>query len=60
MTALRDAHTRAAGQASDADTQSLAQSAQLLHGLAMLAEGGEIDDPAGFSRLIADRLATTL
>ena len=60
VTALRDAHARAGDQASDADTQSLKQSAELLYGLAVLAEGGEIDDPARFSRLIADRLVTTL
>ena len=57
--ALRDAHART-HDASDADKQRLEQSAQLLYSLAVLAEGGEIDDPARFSRLIADRLATTL
>jgi molecular chaperone HtpG len=60
VTALRDAHARTGDQTSDADAQSLKQSAELLYGLAVLAEGGEIDDPARFSRLIADRLATTL
>ncbi|HTJ69906.1 MAG TPA: molecular chaperone HtpG [Actinospica sp.] len=59
VTALRDTLARTEGE-SDADTQGLKQSAELLYGLAVLAEGGEIDDPARFSRLIADRLATTL
>jgi molecular chaperone HtpG len=59
VTALRDAHART-GDDSDADTQPLKQSAELLYGLAVLAEGGEIDDPARFSRLIADRLASTI
>jgi molecular chaperone HtpG len=60
VTGLRDAHARSGDQASDADAQSLKQSAHLIYGLAVLAEGGEIDDPAGFSRMIADRLAATL
>ena len=60
VTALRDAHARTGDQASDTETENLKQSADLLYGLAILAEGGEIDDPARFSRLIADRLAATL
>jgi molecular chaperone HtpG len=59
VTALRDAHARTEDN-SEADTQPLKQSAELLYGLAILAEGGEIDDPAGFSRLIADRIAGTI
>jgi molecular chaperone HtpG len=59
VTALRDAHART-HNTSDADEQRLEQSAELLYGLAVLAEGGEIDDPASFTRLIADRLAATL
>lgn len=46
--------------AADAEADGLAQSAELLYGLALLAEGGELDDPARFSRLIADRLAPTV
>ncbi|NUR29345.1 MAG: molecular chaperone HtpG [Catenulispora sp.] len=34
--------------------------AELLYGMALLAEGGELADPARFARLHADRLATTL
>jgi molecular chaperone HtpG len=41
-------------------TESLKQTAEMLYGLALLAEGGELDDPARFSRLLADRLAQTL
>jgi molecular chaperone HtpG len=43
-----------------AETDALKASAQLLYDLAVLAEGGEIDNPARFSRLVADRLAQTL
>lgn len=60
VTALRDAHARTGDQATQAQPSALEQSAELLYGLAVLAEGGEIDDPARFSRLIADRLAATL
>jgi molecular chaperone HtpG len=60
VTALRDAHARAGEQTGDAHAQTLRQNAELLYGLAVLAEGGEIDNPAHFSRLIADRLATTV
>jgi molecular chaperone HtpG len=58
VTALRDAHARDGEQAAAAD--ALKQSAEMLYGLAVLAEGGEIENPARFSRLIADRLAATL
>ncbi|NUR24480.1 MAG: hypothetical protein HOV83_01265, partial [Catenulispora sp.] len=34
--------------------------AELLYGMALLAEGGELADPARFARLLADRLAPTL
>lgn len=36
------------------------QSEELIYGLAVFAENGEIDNLAGFSRQIAERLATTL
>jgi molecular chaperone HtpG len=38
----------------------LAETAELLYGLALLAEDGELPDPARFTRLLADRLARTL
>jgi molecular chaperone HtpG len=42
------------------DDASLAETAELLFGMALLAEGGELDDPSRFTRLLADRLARTL
>lgn len=54
VTGLREAHE----QGSDEDV--LAETAELLHGMALLAEGGELGDPARFTRLLADRLARTL
>ena len=38
----------------------LAETAELLYGMALIAEGGELNDPSRFIRLVADRLARTL
>ena len=54
ITGLRQAHHD--GQ----DAEALAETAELLFGTAVLAEGGELTDPARFARLIADRLQRTL
>jgi molecular chaperone HtpG len=42
------------------DDGPLAETAELLYGMALLAEGGELKDPPRFTRLLADRLAHTL
>ncbi|WP_020661696.1 molecular chaperone HtpG [Amycolatopsis benzoatilytica] len=39
---------------------SLAETAELLHGMALLAEGGELSDPSRFLSLVADRAAKAL
>ncbi|TRW78839.1 molecular chaperone HtpG [Mycolicibacterium sp. 018/SC-01/001] len=39
---------------------SVAETAELLYGTALLAEGGALDDPARFADLLAARLARTL
>ncbi|WP_037358245.1 molecular chaperone HtpG [Amycolatopsis orientalis] len=39
---------------------SLAETAELLHGMALLAEGGELSDPSRFLNLVADRAARAL
>ncbi|MET7394524.1 molecular chaperone HtpG [Dactylosporangium sp. NPDC005572] len=54
VTGLRTAHT------ADASSEKLGETAELLYGLALLAEGGDLADPARFTRVLADRLATTL
>ncbi|WP_433795552.1 molecular chaperone HtpG [Actinoplanes sp. CA-252034] len=54
VTGLRAAHERSAEDASLRDT------AELLYGTALLAEGGDLDDPARFAKLLADRLAQTV
>ncbi|MGH3914539.1 MAG: molecular chaperone HtpG [Pseudonocardiaceae bacterium] len=42
------------------DDTELAETAELLYVMALLAEGGELKDPSRFIRLLADRLARTL
>jgi molecular chaperone HtpG len=42
------------------DDAGMAETAKLLYGMALLAEGGELSDPARFIRLLANRLTRTL
>ena len=42
------------------DRTSLSETAELLYGMALLAEGGELTDPSRFIRLVSDRLKHTL
>jgi molecular chaperone HtpG len=51
---LRAAHERGA------EDPALPDTAELLYGTALLAEGGDLDDPARFAKLLADRLARTV
>lgn len=46
--------------AADAEAPALGETAELLYGMALLAEGGELADPSRFTRLLADRLARSL
>lgn len=54
VTGLRQAH------AERSDDPSLGETAELLYGMALIAEGGELADPAHFTRLLANRLARTV
>lgn len=54
VTGLREAHR------ARPDDPALAETAELLHGIALLAEGGEPTDRARFTRLLADRLTKAL
>ncbi|ADL46885.1 molecular chaperone HtpG [Micromonospora aurantiaca (nom. illeg.)] len=54
VTGLRKAHGEGG------DTAALTETAELLYGMALLAEGGELADPARFTRILADRLARGL
>ncbi|MFG1830329.1 molecular chaperone HtpG [Micromonospora chersina] len=54
VTGLRKAHEQGA------ENGALTETAELLYGMALLAEGGELADPARFTRILADRLARSL
>jgi molecular chaperone HtpG len=54
ITGLQEAH----GQRPDDAT--LTETAELLYGMAVLAEGSELSDPARFTRLLANHLAHSL
>ncbi|MHA7652377.1 molecular chaperone HtpG [Mycobacterium sp. ML4] len=54
VTGLRQAH------ADRPDDTSVAETAELLYGTALLAEGGVLEDPARFAELLADRLTRTV
>ncbi len=54
VTGLRNAHQ------DRADDPTVAETAELLYGTALLAEGGALEDPARFAELLADRLARTV
>ncbi|WP_250037892.1 molecular chaperone HtpG [Paractinoplanes maris] len=43
-----------------ADDTALPETAELLYGTALLAEGGDLEDPARFAKILADRLARTV
>ena len=54
ITGLRQAH------ADKPDDAEVAETAELLYGTALLAEGGALEDPARFAELLAQRLARTV
>ena len=54
VTGLQQAHQNRG------DDSSLVETAELLYGTALLAEGGVPEDPAKFAGLLADRLARTV
>ncbi|BBX62191.1 chaperone protein HtpG [Mycobacterium saskatchewanense] len=54
VTGLRQAHR------DRADDPAVAETAELLYGTALLAEGGALEDPARFAELLAERLARTV
>ncbi|MFG3345662.1 molecular chaperone HtpG [Streptomyces sp. NPDC048018] len=54
VTALRTAHD------ADAENPALTEIAELVYGSALLAEGGDLPDPARFTRLLTDHLTRTL
>ncbi|MET9533745.1 molecular chaperone HtpG [Streptomyces sp. NPDC006649] len=57
VTGLKKAY---AERTDDTALGGLEEAAELLHGMALLAEGGELSDPSRFVKLLADRLERTL
>ncbi len=57
VTGLRQAQKKADD---DVALAEVAETAELLYGTALLAEGGALDDPARFAELLADRLTRTV
>ncbi|MFJ5220502.1 molecular chaperone HtpG [Streptomyces sp. NPDC088354] len=53
VSSLNKAHTERNG---DPDDSGLGDIAELLYGMALIAEGGALKDPARFAKLMADRL----
>ncbi|NLE80021.1 MAG: molecular chaperone HtpG [Rhodococcus sp.] len=47
-------------QVDRADDPRLAETAEILYDIALLAEGGQLEDPARFATLLGDRLAGTV
>ncbi|MDR7303518.1 HSP90 family molecular chaperone [Haloactinomyces albus] len=54
VSGMRDAYDK------NGESQELKETAELVHGMALLAEGGELREPAEFTTLLATRLARTL
>ncbi|MGW7414134.1 molecular chaperone HtpG [Streptomyces sp. NPDC054863] len=54
VAALRTAHD------ADANDPALAEIAELIYGSALLADGGDLPDPARFTRLLTERLTRSL
>lgn len=60
VTGLRDAYDSRKQDAAAGKVPELTETAELLYGTAVLAEGGELKDPAEFARILTDRLIRTL
>ncbi len=57
---LVSAVNKAHGERSGEDDAGLAETAELLYGMALLAEGGELSDPSRFIKLMAERVERSL
>ncbi|AFT98032.1 molecular chaperone HtpG [Nocardia brasiliensis] len=60
VTGLRDAYDTRKEDADAGKVPELTETAELLYGTAVLAEGGELKDPARFAHILTDRLTRTL
>ncbi|WP_330233836.1 molecular chaperone HtpG [Nocardia sp. NBC_00508] len=60
VTGLREAYAATREEADAGTATELSETAELLFGTAVLAEGGELKDPAHFAHILSDRLTRTL
>ncbi|GGK55133.1 molecular chaperone HtpG [Nocardia camponoti] len=60
VTGLRDSYDARKSDADAGKVPELAEAAELLYGTAVLAEGGELKDPARFAQLLTERLTRTV
>lgn len=60
VTGLRDAYDSRKQDADAGKVPELTETAELLFGTAVLAEGGELKDPAKFAHILTERLTRTL
>ncbi|WP_227997867.1 molecular chaperone HtpG [Nocardia australiensis] len=60
VTGLREAYDTRKDDADEGKVPELTETAELLYGTAVLAEGGELKDPARFAHILTDRLTRTL
>ncbi|MGW4364939.1 molecular chaperone HtpG [Nocardia takedensis] len=60
VTGLREAYFSRKEDADADKVPELSETAELLYGTAVLAEGGELKDPARFAHILTDRLTRTL
>ncbi|MFE3441785.1 molecular chaperone HtpG [Nocardia sp. NPDC059180] len=60
VTGLREAYDTRKQDADEGKVPELSETAELLYGTAVLAEGGELKDPAKFAHILTDRLTRTL
>jgi molecular chaperone HtpG len=60
VTGLREAYLKDKDTADSGEATELTETAELLYGTAVLAEGGELKDPAHFATILTDRLTRTL
>ncbi|MFJ8754217.1 molecular chaperone HtpG [Streptomyces sp. NPDC102441] len=58
ISGLKKAHAEQSDE--EGARAELAETAELVHGLALLSDGAELSDPSRFSKLMADRLERTL
>ncbi|RMI34160.1 molecular chaperone HtpG [Nocardia stercoris] len=60
VTGLRDAFDTRKEDIEAGKVPEIGETAELLYGTAVLAEGGELKDPAAFARILTDRLTRTV